>query len=48
VGKQRWKQKCLSPFRPSLDVPLELLLNFHELKLVAGISRLLLPGANKP
>ncbi len=31
-----------------LDVPLGLLLNFHELKLVDGISRLLLPGANKP
>ncbi len=31
-----------------LDVPLGLLLNFHELKLVDGISRLLFPGANKP
>jgi GxxExxY protein len=31
-----------------LDVPLGLLLNFHELKLASGISRLLLPGANKP
>jgi GxxExxY protein len=31
-----------------LDVPLGLLLNFHELKLVDGISRLLLPGANMP
>jgi GxxExxY protein len=31
-----------------LDVALGLLLNFHELKLVDGISRLLLPGANKP
>ena len=31
-----------------LDMPLGLLLNFHELKLVDGISRLLLPGANKP
>jgi GxxExxY protein len=31
-----------------LDVPLGLLLNFHELKLVDGISRLLLPGTNKP
>jgi hypothetical protein len=31
-----------------LDVPLGLLLNYHELKLGDGISRLLLRGANKP
>jgi len=31
-----------------LDVPLGLLLNFHKLKRVDGVSRLLLPGANKP
>ena len=31
-----------------LDVPLGLLFNFHEIKLVDGISRLILPGANKP
>ena len=31
-----------------LDVPLGLLLNFHELKLVDGLSRLLLSGANLP
>ncbi len=30
-----------------LDVPLGLVLNFHELKLVDGISRLILSGANK-
>ena len=30
-----------------LDVPLGLLINFHELKLTGGISRLLLPGAGK-
>lgn len=30
-----------------LDVPLGLLLNFHELKLVDGVSRLVLPGANQ-
>ena len=28
-----------------LDVPLGLLLNFHEIKLVDGVSRLILPGA---
>ena len=30
-----------------LDVPLGLVLNFHEVKLVNGISRLILPGANQ-
>ena len=29
-----------------LGVPLGLIINFHELKLVDGISRLILPGAN--
>jgi GxxExxY protein len=31
-----------------LNVPPGLLFNFHEVKLVDGISRLILPGANKP
>jgi hypothetical protein len=30
------------------NVPLGLLFNFHEVKLVDGISRLVPPGANKP
>jgi GxxExxY protein len=30
-----------------LDVPLGLLINFHEMKLVDGIHRLILPGANE-
>ena len=30
-----------------LDVPLGLLINFHELKLTDGIARLILPGANR-
>ena len=30
-----------------LNVPLGLLINFHELKVVDGIARLILPGANK-
>jgi GxxExxY protein len=30
-----------------LDVPLGLLINFHELKLADGINRLMLPGANQ-
>jgi hypothetical protein len=31
-----------------LNVRLGLLFNFHKVKLVDGISRLVLPGANKP
>jgi len=30
-----------------LDVPLGLLVNFHEMKVTDGISRLILPGANQ-
>ena len=30
------------------NVPLGLVFNFHEVKLVDGISRLILPGTNKP
>jgi len=29
-----------------LDVPMGLLINFHEMKVTDGISRLVLPGAN--
>jgi len=29
-----------------LDVPLGLLINFHEMKVTDGISRLILPGVN--
>ena len=29
-----------------LDVPLGLLINFHEMKVTDGVSRLILPGAN--
>lgn len=29
-----------------LDVPLGLLVNFHEMKRIDGVSRMLLPGAN--
>ena len=29
-----------------VDVPLGLLINFHEMKVTDGISRLILPGAN--
>jgi GxxExxY protein len=30
-----------------LDIPLGLLINFHEAKVTNGISRLMLPGANR-
>jgi GxxExxY protein len=30
-----------------LDVPVGLIINFHELKLVDGVSRMILPGANQ-
>jgi GxxExxY protein len=30
-----------------LDVPLGLLVNFHEVKLTDGVCRLILPGANR-
>jgi GxxExxY protein len=30
-----------------LDVPLGLLINFHEPKLTDGVARLILPGANR-
>jgi GxxExxY protein len=30
-----------------LNVPIGLIINFHELKLVGGIHRLILPGANQ-
>ena len=39
------KAQLLSYMR-LLNVPLGLLFNFHEVKLVDGISRLILPGAN--
>jgi GxxExxY protein len=30
-----------------LDVPIGLIINFHELKLVDGVARMILPGANR-
>ncbi len=31
-----------------MDVPLGLVMNFHEIILTAGIHRMMLPGANRP
>src|SRR6266566_5767654 len=39
------KAKLLS-YMQLLDVPLGLLINFHEMKVTDGISRLILPGSN--
>lgn len=47
--------KEISPFHKAqlltymklLDIPIGLLINFHELKLVDGLSRMILPGANR-
>jgi GxxExxY protein len=30
-----------------MDIPLGLLINFHEMKVTDGVNRLILPGANK-
>src|SRR6266404_5936402 len=30
-----------------LDIPIGLLINFHEMKLIDGVHRLILPGANR-
>ena len=30
-----------------LDIPIGLLINFHEIKLVDGLARMILPGANQ-
>ena len=30
-----------------LDIPIGLLINFHELRVIDGISRLILPGSNQ-
>lgn len=38
----------LMSYMKLLDVPVGLLFNFHEMKLIDGLSRLILPGANEP
>lgn len=40
------KAKAIS-YMKLLDTPLGLIINFHEMRLVDGISRLLLPNANR-
>src|SRR5688572_28169433 len=38
----------LMSYMKLLDIPLGLVINFHEAKLVDGVSRLILPGASHP
>lgn len=38
---------ALLSYMKLLNVPLGLVINFHELKLTDGVSRLILPGANR-
>ncbi len=40
------KAQALS-YMKLLNVPVGLLINFHELKLTDGVHRLILPGANR-
>ena len=40
------KAKLLS-YMKLMDIPVGLLINFHEMKLVDGVSRMILPGANQ-
>jgi GxxExxY protein len=40
------KARLLS-YMKLLNIPLGLLINFHEMKLVDGVHRLILPGANR-
>ena len=40
-------QAQLLSYMKLLDVPLGLLINFHELKVVDGVKRMILPGANQ-
>lgn len=39
-------QAQLLSYMKLLDVPVGLLINFHELKLTDGVKRMMLPGAN--
>jgi GxxExxY protein len=40
-------QAQLLSYMKLLDLPIGLLINFHDLKLVEGIHRMILPGANQ-
>ena len=40
-------QAQLLSYMKLLDIPLGLVINFHEIKLTDGVTRLILPGANQ-
>ncbi len=40
-------QAQLLSYMKLLDLPIGLLINFHEVELVDGITRMILPGANQ-
>ena len=37
----------LLTYRKLWDVPLGLMINFHQMKLIDGVTRMILPGANR-
>ena len=37
----------LMSYMKLLDIPVGLLMNFHQIKLIDGVSRMMLPGANQ-
>lgn len=41
------KAKLMS-YMKLLDIPVGLIINFHSLRLVDGVHRMILPGANQP
>ena len=43
----RFSPFSLRSYMKLLNVPLGLLINFHEMKITDGISRVILPGTNK-
>jgi GxxExxY protein len=46
VEVQPFHKAQLLSYMKLMDIPLGLLINFHEARLVDGVSRLILPGAN--
>lgn len=40
-------QAQLLSYMRLLDIPLGLIINFHQLKLIDGVVRMILPGANR-
>ena len=47
AGDSAHPQSTALSYMKLLEVPLGLIINFHELKLTEGVVRLILPGANR-